>query len=198
MCIFEACGGLWLSVSCPGGHIGFRSVMCFLALLPCLLVPFGGWVLARAGGVPSFGSACEYLFLSSSLVHGPSLHQVEGVILPCAESALFQRSQPVLRKSPVLNLCTLLPSLGCFHTSYQPLKNMYLFFSPSLRTFFLNAIKMPHSTKLLGQWLHSWNRTVAWTCVLDPLRLFRDTSLLFTGTTQIVINHISRWNASSW
>lgn len=139
VCIFEACGVLWLSVSCPGGHIGFRSVMCFLALLPCLLVPFGGWVLARAGVVPSFGSACEYLFLSSSLVHGPSLHQVEGVILPCAESALFQRSQPVLRKSPVLNLCTLLPSLGCFHTSYQPLKNMYLFFSPSLRTFFFKC-----------------------------------------------------------
>ena len=48
--------------------------MCFPALLPVLLVPFGGWAAARAGVVPSFGCVCERLFLSSPLARGLSLH----------------------------------------------------------------------------------------------------------------------------
>lgn len=73
MCIW-ASGALRFSISWQCGHSGFGSIMCFPALLPGLLVPSGGWAAARAGVVPSFGCVCEYLFPSSPLVHGLSLH----------------------------------------------------------------------------------------------------------------------------
>ena len=78
----------------------------------------------------------------------------EEVTLPSTDwscspgTTLLHGRQTLLRKDPVLNLCTLLSSFGWLYKSYPPLQNKDFFFIPLLRVF--KKVPLWAIFKLLG------------------------------------------------